>query len=40
MMMLMTFVVVMMFVRLMGLVLVTMFVKVLVGAASIVVVFM
>ena len=39
-MMLMTFMVVMMFVRLIGLVIVTMFVKVLVGAAIIVMVFM
>ena len=39
-MMLMTFVVVMMFVRLMGLVLLTMFVKVLVGAAFVVMMFM
>ena len=40
MMMLMTFMVVMMFVRLIGLVLVTMFVKVLVGAAFVVMMFM
>ena len=39
-MMLMTFMVVMMFVRLIGLVFVTMFVKVLVGAAFVVMMFM